>query len=100
MRKIICTVLLNTRVTEHFLRFVCFSLCRMDCYYAANLLFISVGNIRITVWFESLDLENAGMALGFDTGTDLAFLRKDVYDQVLNAVSSSSILNYVAFIRN
>ncbi|KAG0560872.1 hypothetical protein KC19_9G021000 [Ceratodon purpureus] len=54
---------------------------KMDCEYVAKLLFISIGNIRIPVG-------NAGMALGFDTGSDLAFLRKDVYDQVLDALDS------------
>ena len=93
MGKFLSTELLDTQVTERFLKNVCFSLCRMDCEYVAKLLFISIGNIRIPVG-------NAGMALGFDTGSDLAFLRKDVYDQFLDAVSSSSILNYVAFIRN
>ncbi|KAG0561834.1 hypothetical protein KC19_9G096000 [Ceratodon purpureus] len=52
------------------------------CAYGAKLLYIFVDQKRITV--RSSD-KTVGMAVYFDTGSDVTYLHKDVYDQVLKA---------------
>lgn len=57
---------------------------------AAKLLFVVIDNRRITGVFESGDGIDLGIMMGFDTGSEISYFRKDVYDRVLEAVSFSS----------
>jgi hypothetical protein len=82
-------------VTEHFLKSAFLSMCSVLCAYAAKLLYISLPGTKITITSNLYGHETVGMAMLLDTGSDLTYLHKDVYDQVLSAVSSSNILNYL-----
>jgi hypothetical protein len=84
-------------VTRHFLKSSFFGMCSILCAYGAKLLYIIIDKIRITV--RSAD-KTVGMAMYFDTGSDLTYLHKDVFDQVLKAVSSPDILYYLSFLRH
>lgn len=81
-------------MTEHFLKSVFFCMCSVRCAYAAKLLYISLHGRKITITSMFLGHETAGMAMLFDTGSDLTYLPKDLYGQVLNEVSYFNVLNY------
>ena len=67
-------------------------MCSILCAYAAKLLYIFIGDRRIKVQITD---RTVGMSVALDTGSDLTFFHKDVYDQVLYAVSSFNILNHL-----
>ncbi|KAG0561831.1 hypothetical protein M758_9G110500 [Ceratodon purpureus] len=58
------------------------------CAYAAKLLYISLHGRKITITSMFLGHETAGMAMLFDTGSDLTYLPKDLYGQVLNELDT------------
>lgn len=75
-----------------------FGMCSVLCAYAAKLLSISLFGRRIPVKTIFLGHETVGRPMVLDTGSDMTYLHKDLYDEVLWAVSSSNILNHLPLI--
>lgn len=67
--------------------------CRNSCLLSAKLHSIVIGNKRIAIKSGDGTMDG-GTTVAFDTGCEMSYFGKDVFDKILEAVSVSSKATY------